>query len=114
MIETITQMIQDGLKLDLVFTLVQLMVVAYVLMFLKAVIVNEFAWRSFRGSLNICINTRVRISTYTGNVDGQIVEANRTRIVVETDDTRVYIPTKTFPDRDWHLLKENILEENKK
>ena len=80
------------------------MVAGYILMSLKSVIVNEFAYRSFRTSLNICIGTRIRVPTVAGNVDGEIIEANRRRIVIETEDTRLYIPTKTFPDRDWCLL----------
>lgn len=110
MIETITQMIQDGLKLDLLFTLVQLMVAAYALMLVKAFIVNEVAWRSFKGSLNICMGTWVRTTTSKGHVDGQIVEANRKCIIIETTETRIHIPTKTFPDRDWSLLKKAALK----
>ncbi len=91
MIETITQMIQDGLKLDLLFTLFQLMVAVYILMLVKAFIVNEVAWYSFKSSLNICINTWVRITTPVEKMDGRIVEANRRYIVVETKDTRIYI-----------------------
>ncbi len=110
MIETITQMVQDGLKLDLLFTLLQLMVAIYVLMLIKAFIVNEVAWRSFRSSLNICMGTWVRVSTTTGHVDGQIVEANRKCIIIKTDDTRIHIPTKTFPDRDWTLLRKAAMK----
>ncbi len=108
--DTVIQLVQDGLKWELLFTLIQLMVAAYVVIYLKAVIVNEFAWRSFRSSLNICINTWVRIPTPTGHMDGQIVEANRRRIIVETKETRIYIPTKTFPDRDWYLLRKDALK----
>ncbi len=92
--------------MSLLFTLFQLMAVGYILIYLKSLIVSEFAYRSFRNSLNICINTWVRVPTTTGHVDGQIVEVDRKRIVVETEDTRLYIPTKTFPDRDWYLVRK--------
>ena len=105
MTETIVEMVQNGLKGELLLLLFQLMVAGYILMYLKSVIINEFAYRSFRTSLNICIGTRIRVPTVAGNVDGVIIEANRRRIVIETEDTRLYIPTKTFPDRDWNLLK---------
>ena len=105
MSETIVEMVQNGLKGELLLLLFQLMVAGYILMYLKSVIVNEFAYRSFRTSLNICIGTRIRIPTVAGNIDGEIVEANRRRIVIETKETRLYVPTKTFSDRDWCLLK---------
>jgi hypothetical protein len=105
MTETIVEMVQNGLKGELLLLLFQLMVAGYILMYLKSVIVNEFAYRSFRTSLNICIGTRIRIPTVAGNIDGEIVKANRRRIVIETKETRLYVPTKTFSDRDWCLLK---------
>ena len=105
MSETVVEMVQNGLKGELLLLLFQLMVAGYILMSLKSVIVNEFAYRSFRTSLNICIGTRIRIPTVAGNIDGEIVKANRRRIVIETKETRLYIPTKTFSDRDWCLLK---------
>ncbi len=105
MTETIVEMVQNGLKGELLLLLFQLMVAGYILMSLKSVIVNEFAYRSFRTSLNICIGTRIRVPTVAGNIDGEIVKANRRRIVIETKETRLYVPTKTFSDRDWCLLK---------
>ncbi len=105
MTETIVEMVQNGLKGELLLLLFQLMVAGYIIMSLKAVIINEFAYRSFRTSLNICIGTRIRIPTVAGNIDGEIVKANRRRIVIETKETRLYVPTKTFSDRDWNLLK---------
>ena len=105
MSETVVEMVQNGLKGELLLLLFQLMVAGYILMYLKSVIVNEFAYRSFRTSLNICIGTRIRIPTVAGNIDGEIVKANRRRIVIETKETRLYVPTKTFSDRDWCLLK---------
>jgi len=42
-------------------------------------------------------------------VDGQIQSANMWFIEVVTEETRIYIPTKTFPDRDWVILKKAAL-----
>ena len=102
---TILNMIEGGLKPELVYTLLQLLLVAYFVMFLRNRIINELAWRQFKGSLVIGINTRVRLSTSSGHVDGKIISASRTSIKVETKDAIVYIPTKTFSSTSWVVLK---------
>jgi hypothetical protein len=103
--KTILDMIEGGLKPELMFTLCQLLLAAYLVMFLRNRIINELAWRQFKCSLVIGINTRVRLATSSGHVDGQIISASRTSIKVETEDAIVYIPTKEFSSTSWVVLK---------
>ena len=72
-------------------------------------IVSFVAWLKLKNSLYICLGTWVRIPTSDKYVDGQIQSANMTYIEIITKDTRIYIPTKTFPDRDWVILKKDAL-----
>ena len=102
--DTVKEIIEGGLKWELLFTLFQLMLGAYVLMYLKSLIINEVAWRCFRGSSSISLGTWIRIPRATGYEDGQITSANRRRIAIKTKHGLVYMPMKTFPDRDWYLL----------
>lgn len=100
-------MVQGGLKLELVYLLVQLMVVGYLIIWIKSLLTNEFAWRRFKGNINIGKHSRIRITLPSGHVDGEIIEANRRVITIDTGETFVFIPTKTFPDRDWALVKQS-------
>ncbi len=110
--DTIKGMVEGGLKWELMFSLFQLMVVGYVLMTLRSVIVNEVSWRCFRGSSSISLGTWIHIPTPTGFEDGQITSANRRRIAIKTKKGLVYMPMRTFQDRDWYLLNSGPVEEN--
>jgi|TARA_R100001530_G_scaffold21339_1_gene17598 hypothetical protein len=101
----LAQMVRGGLEWELLFTLFQLMVVAYVVIAIKSFLLNEHAWRKFKGSLVIGIGARIRLTNEAGSVDGKIVSANRTSLKIETEDAIVYIPTKKFPEKEWMVLK---------
>lgn len=99
---------------QMIFLMLQFLVVLWAAAAIKNWIGSQIAWWDFRTSLDISLGTHVGVSTSTGRIDGRIVSANRSRIIIETDDLRVYIPTKTFPDRDWILLKKNMLVKDAK
>ena len=98
--------IVDSVDWKLMVPIVECMFAFYIMLWAKNYIISLHAWLSFKSSLNICLGTWVRIDSYTGFVDGQIKFANRTVIVVETKDLSIFIPTKTFRERDWVLLKK--------
>lgn len=107
---TIKNMVEGGLQVELVFTLLQLMVVGYVLILLKTALVNEFAWVRFKSNINIGKHSRIRIFHASGFVDGVVVSANRRVITIETDKTFIFIPTNTFSDREWVLVKPDNVQ----
>ena len=49
-----------GLKWEILFMLFQCMLVGYIILTIKAFIVNEFAYRKFRNSLFISVGTSIR------------------------------------------------------
>lgn len=93
----------------ILWSMVQLAFVAFLMLSAKNAIANWIAWIRFRMSLDISVGTWVSVSTPAGFIDGCIVDANMSRIIVESDDLKVYIPTRTFPDRDWVILKRGML-----
>ena len=105
MSDTLFTMVQDGLKLEMVYLLIQLMLVAYIIIWIKSILINEFAWRKFKNNINIGKHSQIRLALSNGHIDGEIVDANRRVITVDTGDTFVFIPTKTFPDKVWTLVK---------
>ena len=94
-----------GLKWEILFMLFQCMLVGYIILTIKAFIVNEFAYRKFRNSLFISVGTKVKILLGDTIADGKIVGANRSAIRIEIDGATVYMPTKLFPQKEWVVLK---------
>ena len=103
------QAVVQSLDWTIIVTVVQGMIVFFLAIWIKNFVVNYHAWLNFKGSMNICLGTWVRLPTATGHVDGQIVEANRNVIRIDTPDLKIFIPTKSFRDRDWVLLKKDAL-----
>jgi hypothetical protein len=93
----------------LMFTIIQGAVAFFIVLWIKNYIVALVAWLRFKNSLYMCLGTWVRLPTSDSYVDGQIQSANIRFIEIITKETRVYIPTKTFSDRDWVILKKDAL-----
>ncbi|MAF51028.1 MAG: hypothetical protein CMH64_02960 [Nanoarchaeota archaeon] len=103
----IKEIVTSGLQWEMLFTLFQLMVVGYIIIYLRSFLFNEFAWRKFKSSLVIGIGARVRLYNEAGSVDGRIISANRSTIKIETKgkDAVIYVPTKKFPEKEWVVLR---------
>jgi len=93
----------------LIFSIIQGSMAFFIVLWLKNMIVSFSAWLKFKNSMNICLGTWVRMPTSDSYVDGQIQSANMRFIEINTKKTRIFIPTKTFPDRDWAILKKDAL-----
>lgn len=81
----------------------------FVVILIRSFVLSLHAMISFRNSLYISMGTCVRIPTATGHVDGEITFVNRSVIIVENKELRIIIPTKTFRERDWVVLKKEAL-----
>ena len=98
---------------NLILPLIQAMVVFFLVLWIKNYIVSLYAWFQFKGSLNIGYGTWVRLPTSNSHVDGQITQANRHVIRVDTPDLRIFIPTRSFRERYWTLLKKDAFDNDK-
>jgi hypothetical protein len=107
-IDPINQMVAS-INWKMMFTIIQGAIAFFFVLWIKNFIVAFVAWLRFKNSLYICLGTWVRMPTSDKYVDGQIQSANMRYIEVVTKDTRIFIPTKTFPDRDWVILKKDAL-----
>jgi hypothetical protein len=93
----------------LMFTIIQGAIAFFIVIWLKNLVISFSAWLKFKNSMHICLGTWVRFQTSEKYVDGQILSANMRFIEVNTKETRIFIPTKSFPDRDWTILKKYAL-----
>ncbi len=94
-----------GLKWEILFVLSQCMLAAYIILTIKAFLLNEFAYRKFRNSLFISVGARVRVVLGDTLVDGKIVGVNRSTIKIDINDATLFIPTKLFPQERWVVVK---------
>jgi len=74
----------------------------------ESLAIKIVAWRDFKNNLNISIGTRLRLSTSTGFIDGNIIQADYKRITVLCDEVKVFIPTKDFSSTTWTVVKRNL------
>lgn len=102
----VEDIVTQGLTPETILSLLLAMLVIYIVMLIREFLVGLQAWRGFKHSLNLSLGTVVRMPTSTGYVDGKIIRANRKRIVIEMDDTIKFVPTKTFMERDWDIVKK--------
>jgi hypothetical protein len=107
---SIKQLVEGGLQFDLLFTLFQLLVVAFIVVYLRNVIINEVAYQNFKGNRNIGKMSWIRIGNSTGHENGQIVYFCRKHILVKTEDGIILIPMKRFPEKSWYILSCKPIE----
>ncbi|MBF0450113.1 MAG: mechanosensitive ion channel [Candidatus Magnetomorum sp.] len=103
------EQIVTSIDWKLMFSIIQGALAFFIVLWLKNLIVGFFAWLKFKNSMHICLGTWIRLPTSSSYVDGQIQSADMRFIEVNTKETRIYIPTKTFPDRDWVIVKKDAL-----
>jgi len=108
---SITELVKS-VDVNLFIPLFQAMIAFFIVLWIKNYITSLHAWLLFKNSLNIGIGTWIRLQTTTGFVDGQIRSANRNVIEIDTKDLRIFVPTKSFRERDWALLKKEALDED--
>jgi len=93
----------------LILTIIQGSISFFIVLWLKNLLISYYSWLKFKNSMHVCLGTWIRMPTSNGHVDGQIQSANMQFIEINTKKTRIIIPTKTFPERDWVLLKKDAL-----
>lgn len=107
--KTILEMVQGGVSVDLLLLLLQLIIAAFVVLWLKGWIKSTWAWFKFKKSTMISIGTPM-IVTINGatTVQGKIVSANKSNIVIANENERAVIKTTKFVsgDYDW-LIQES-------
>ena len=108
------EVVQNGLTLEGVLLIVQLIVVAFLVLMVRSWIMKTWAWHLFRKSTVMGIGTVVK-ATVNGTfvVEGVVRKADKGRVVIRTDDATVYIPTVEFVKQSWTIKDPNTRRSQK-
>ena len=96
-------LINNGLQLTLVWTLVQLMITFFVIIFLKSVVSEYFAYRKVRSNKRIALGAWLRID----ETDCKIIAIDPSRVLLEGKDVIVDLPIKRFLLMQKWILKKS-------
>jgi hypothetical protein len=104
--DLIVNILHNGIKPKYIFPVIQVILSAYIIMHIRSLLVREVAYRKFRSNMNMSVGTKIRVYNESGHIDGRIVSVNRCTIKVVSEKITMLIPTKTFPNRDWIIIKD--------
>jgi len=108
----VLNLLEHGFSMKLFLQLIGLMIAFLVVLGIKDFLTSLYEYRKFKGSMDVGRGTWIRLPTPVGHVDGQITQANRSHVVVDTIDTRIHLPMKSFRERDWILLKRDAFPDD--
>lgn len=93
---TIQSIVTNGLSLESVWSLVVLMIVAFLVIAIKNRLIAYADYRQLKSNRYIAQGAMVRLPTSTGAVDGEIMEISPSKVVVKTAQTFEHIPISQF------------------
>lgn len=104
---TVLEMVQGGMQPELIWTLVQLMITFFIVLWLKGIITDYSDYRKVRGNKRIALGAWLRLGTSTGFIDCKIVAINPGRVLLEGDDVIMDIPIHSFMTMHKGILKKS-------
>jgi len=105
--DSVLGMVKGGLQPELIWTLIQLMITFFIVLWLKGMITDYSDYRKVRGNKRIALGAWLRIGTSTGYIDCRISSITPERVLVENDDIIVDIPIGTFKSMQKGILKRS-------
>jgi len=100
-------MVQGGMKPELIWTLIQLMITFFLVLWLKGMLTNYNDYRAVRGNKRIALGAWIRIGTATGHVDVKITAITPERVLLDNDDVIIDIPISGFKTMQKAILKRS-------
>ena len=107
MTDTVGEMVKGGLQPELIWTLIQLMITFFIVLWLKGIITDYSDYRKVRGNKRIALGAWLRIGTSTGFVDCKIMAINPGRVLLEGEDVIIDIPIHSFMTMQKGILKRS-------
>ena len=104
---TVQEMVQGGFQPELVWTLIQLMITFFIVLWLKGIITDYSDYRKVRGNKRIALGAWLRLGTSTGFVDCKIVAINPGRVLLEGEEVIMDIPINAFMTMHKGILKRS-------
>lgn len=104
---TILKMVEGGMKPELIWTLVQLMITFFLVLWIKGMITDYSDYRKVRGNKRIALGAWLRLGTSTGFIDVRISAITPERVLLENDDIIMDIPIGAFKTMHKGILKRS-------
>ena len=101
----IQSLMTDGLNMEAIFQLVILMVVFFIVLYIKDLMERYSAYKSFCNNKTIGIGSWVRIPTSSGYIDGKVKEVDIKYIVIVCEEVKIMVSIKSFTTRDWSIVR---------
>ena len=98
--KTMMQVFDTGLTPGLAWTLLQMLIVLFVVLsvrnWMSNFVARRLAYRTLRSHQYLTEGCWVRLPTSTGSVDGRITRVTPQRVVLKTEETFEHIPIMQF------------------
>jgi hypothetical protein len=103
------QVVMDFLKSDVFIKVVMSGITFLIIMgigkWCDSFMTRFLAFLKFKGSMIISKGVTIRHGTSTGSFDAKVKDCTMSFIICESDEGTLTMPTKTFPERDWFIVK---------
>lgn len=107
--QTMMQVFSTGLTPGLAWTLLQMLIVLFVILsvrkWMSNFVARRHAYRTLRSQKYLTEGCWVRLATSTGSVDGCIIRITPQRVVFRTKETFEHIPILQFVNGRKSILK---------
>jgi hypothetical protein len=95
---------QEGLSLEALLLVAQLVLSAFAVLWIRGWILKTLAWNAFRRSTVMGIGTKVTVTVNgTFSLVGTVLRADKNRVVIKSGDKKVFIPTTKFIQEAWTI-----------
>ena len=102
--QAVLDIVQNGLTLEGALLIVQLILVAFAVLWIRSWILKTLAWNIFRRSTVMGVGTKVTVTVNgTFCVDGIVRKADKNRVVIRTGNKFIYVPTTQFIKDAWTI-----------
>jgi len=104
---TVLDMVKGGLQPELIWTLVQLMITFFIVLWLKGMVTDYADYRKVRGNKRIALGAWLRVGNSTGSTDCRIVAIDTDRVLLEDEECIHDFPIHQFRSMQKSILKRS-------
>ncbi len=100
-------MVQGGLTMGAILSIIQFVLVLFALLWIKNVVTNYSNYRNVISNKRIALGSWVRLPTSTGYSDVRITSLGFNRVLLENEDAVINIPILQFANMTKVILKKS-------
>jgi hypothetical protein len=106
--DIVQNMLTSGITLDTIFDLLILIAVAFIVLWIRNIIMSYIYYWRFTGSIEISKDVVVREGTSVGHIDFCLSSVDRQNVILKSVDGcfKKIIPTKDASSREWIIVSQ--------